>query len=322
MFPTLIEFGGTRVPTYLVALLTGFCLALWLGWRDAKNLGFKRQEYLDFGIWLLIFGIAGARLFHVLFDGLGQDYLALCLNPFELDGFSLPEGLCSTNLECIRGGGGPVCNPLDGLCYPARDCFRVFKFWSGGLVVYGGVIAAGLFAWWYARRSEINWQGVLDLGAWGIPLGIGFGRLGCFAAGCCYGKLCDLGLAVHFPVNSPAYRNHWERFQDALQAQWQSGIEGSLGVWPTQLMESFGAFAIFLFAYFWLRPRTLDQRLPKGSAFGISIALYAALRFVLEFLRADERGEFLSLSTSQWISLVAIGLALWMYKRVQKSAIS
>lgn len=321
MYPTLLEVGDFRIPTYLFALLLGFTLAARLGWLDAKKLGMSRAQYTDFTIWLLIIGVAGSRLMHVLFDGLLVDYVHLCLDPFQLVGQFPKDAICHGNLDCANAGRsiGSVCNPEDGRCYPMQDCFRIFKFWTGGLAVYGGLLACALFVWRYAKRHSLSARSLLDLGSYGIPLGIAIGRLGCFGSGCCYGALCELGLAVRFPVGSPAYKNHYENHYDQLQSAWQSGLESSLGVWPTQLMESALAFAIFLFVFFVLRPKREGGQLKHGELILSSVVLYAIARFSLEFFRADARGELWGLSTSQWIAISLVVLTSVLWKRLRSS---
>lgn len=88
----------------------------------------------------------------------------------------------------------------------------IFKIWNGGLVFYGGFILALVTAAWYVRKQHLNvWQ-IADVFAPSIALGQFFGRLGCFSAGCCYGKVCDLPWAVTFhdpnslaPTNIPLH---------------------------------------------------------------------------------------------------------------------
>lgn len=306
------------IPTYFVALMVGFILAARLGWKDAESAGFSSKQYGDFVIWLLIVGIAGGRLLHVLVDGFFMDYVYLCTDPFQLDGRWLPTNQpCSGNIDCFNAQQmgrdiGGICNPSDGMCYPEQDCFRWLKFWAGGLTVYGALLACALFAYLYARRHGFRIAKVLDLGGYGIPLGIAIGRLGCFAAGCCYGTVCDLSTGVRFPVGSPAYSDHFDHHYAELAAQWRQGIEASLPVWPTQLISSAYAFAIFAFVYFYLRPR----RRFDGELILAMGMMYAIARFLVEFLRADPRGAVFGLSTSQWIALVTLGACCLVYRRL------
>jgi phosphatidylglycerol:prolipoprotein diacylglycerol transferase len=103
----------------------------------------------------------------------------------------------------------------------------------------------------------------------------------------------DHPLAVSFPEWSPASEQQW---RDGLLA---APSLASLPVWPTQLMESLGSLLIAFIAIGVVQPRKRFH----GQVFAISFGLYAILRFGLEFLRADDRGIYAGLATSQWISL-------------------
>ena len=122
---------------------------------------------------------------------------------------------CTANLQCLaeqqRGQDiGAICSPENSLCYPEQDCLRWAKFWAGGLTVYGSVIACTLAAWIYAKRHAISPAKFMDMGGYGLFLGIALGRLGCLAAGCCYGDVCDSALGIVFPPGSSAYGHHLE----------------------------------------------------------------------------------------------------------------
>jgi phosphatidylglycerol:prolipoprotein diacylglycerol transferase len=140
----------------------------------------------------------------------------------------------------------------------------------------------------------------LDRAAMAVPLGLAVGRLGCFFAGCCFGAPTVSGLGVVFPPGS-----------DAAVAQAKVGLIASRALWsrpvhPTQLYESAGALALAALIAFVVRPR---QR-RDGDSFLVFCIGYAMLRFALEFLRADERGGVLGLSTSQHLSIVLVAVAL------------
>lgn len=169
--------------------------------------------------------------------------------------------------------------------YAARP-LDAFRLWDGGLVFYGGFALAVFAAVWYSRKQKLPLWKVADVSAPYIPLGHAFGRIGCFFAGCCYGR-----PSVRCGVVFPALGDHIPRL-------------------PTQLYEA--GFNLILFGVLlWLRPR----RHPAGWLFWLYIALYAAGRFVIEFFRGDEiRGTFWApwLHTSQALALLALGLALLM----------
>ena len=123
-------------------------------------------------------------------------------------------------------------------------------------------------AWWYARRHALAGWPTADVLAPGVVIGQAIGRLGCFAAGCCYGRPAEraLGGDLHRRLREPP-RGH---------ARWTSPLH------PTQLYESLACFLIF-FVLLWLAPRKRFH----GQVVLAYVALYAVARFVLEFFRGD-----------------------------------
>ncbi len=79
---------------------------------------------------------------------------------------------------------------------------ELFYIWQGGLEFYGGVVVAIPVIIVYLRRHKLPIRRTFDILAIGLMLGIGFGRLGCFMNGCCYGKPTDLSWGIRFPYNS------------------------------------------------------------------------------------------------------------------------
>lgn len=163
---------------------------------------------------------------------------------------------------------------------------------SEGFVVYGGIIAGVLAAILYCKKKKLIFLDYFDLTAPSIAMAQGFGRIGCFLAGCCYGRETELPIGVIFPEGALA----------------PAGIR----LLPTQLISSVGNFlimAILLTAY--------PRRKRKGDTGFLYMLLYGVGRFLIEFLRNDERGAVGGLSTSQFISLfiVAAGILLMCNKR-------
>jgi phosphatidylglycerol:prolipoprotein diacylglycerol transferase len=170
---------------------------------------------------------------------------------------------------------------------------------AGG-VFYGGFISAVIFGWWYMRVHEMPYWKVYDAYAPGIALGLGIGRLGCFAAGCDYGKPTESFLGVVF--TNPI-------------ANQVSGTPLGLRIHPTQLYESLACVVVFALLM-WLYPRKGFD----GQIFASYLALYAVARFALEFLRGDRDRGFLfgdAVSTSQFIAILAISVAAVMYWRLR-----
>lgn len=158
---------------------------------------------------------------------------------------------------------------------------------SEGFVVYGGISAGVAAAIVYCRIKKHVFLEYFDLLAPCIALAQGFGRMGCFLAGCCYGRETDSFLGVSFPEGSLA----------------PAGVK----LLPTQLFSSAGDFAvmgILLWHY--------GRRNRAGDTGFLYMLLYGVGRFFLEFLRNDERGNVGSLSTSQFISLFIVAAALFL----------
>jgi phosphatidylglycerol:prolipoprotein diacylglycerol transferase len=165
---------------------------------------------------------------------------------------------------------------------------------AGG-VFYGGFIAALLFAAWYIRLRHLPFWKVVDVYAPPISLGLGVGRIGCFAAGCDYGKPTASAWGVVF--NNP--------FSHEV-----SGVPLGIPLYPTQLFESLASLSIFAFLLWRYSRKSRD-----GEIFVLYLALYAVARFFIEFLRGDEDRGFVFhhlLSTSQFIAILAFATAVWM----------
>jgi phosphatidylglycerol:prolipoprotein diacylglycerol transferase len=180
-----------------------------------------------------------------------------------------------------------------------RELWSIFQ--SGG-VFYGGLIGGALVAWLYSRRHHLAGWSTADALAPGVVLGQAIGRLGCFAAGCCWGKPTSLPWAVTFTD---------------VYASRAVGTPMDTPLHPSQLYESAAAFLIFAFLL-WLLPRKRFQ----GQVALAYVALYSAVRLGLEFLRGDpERGSWFggALSTSQVISIVLLLAVAVLFPRVKRT---
>lgn len=184
----------------------------------------------------------------------------------------------------------------------AENPLDAFALWKGGLVFYGGLLAAVPVGIWYARKHSLPvWQ-TADIMAPSISIGHAFGRLGCFFAGCCYGAPCNGPLCVTFrdphslaPLGMPLF--------------------------PTQLAESSGELLIFC-TLLLLRPHKAFD----GQLFWLYGLLYAVLRFIIEIFRGDDiRGLYFGgiISTSQIIAIsmfILSGVMLWNLKKQHQTA--
>src|SRR5215218_5095592 len=163
---------------------------------------------------------------------------------------------------------------------------------SGG-VFYGGLLGAVLAGYFLMKRYKLPWWKTADACAPGIAIANFFGRQGCFAAGCCWGKPTSLPWGVKF-----------------TEAGHQiTGVPTDVYLHPTQLYESFAMLLVFLFLL-WLHKRKRFT----GQVILAYALCYSVIRFAIEFVRDDPRGDVFGLtsltglSTSQLISLV-IGIA-------------
>jgi phosphatidylglycerol---prolipoprotein diacylglyceryl transferase len=178
-----------------------------------------------------------------------------------------------------------------------RDIFSISTLQAGG-VFSGGLLAALAAAAWYVRRHHMPALGTCDAFAPGLALGHAIGRLGCFAAGCCYGKETHHFWAVTF--TNPL-------------ANQITGTPLNVPLEPTQLFEAAVELANFFFLMWLLRRRKFD-----GQVFGAFLFIYGVARFFLEFIRDDPgRGSVFggAMSGTQLIAIglvVAGGLIWWL----------
>jgi phosphatidylglycerol:prolipoprotein diacylglycerol transferase len=283
---TLPVIGKVEFPAYMTMLIIGLALATWLARREEDRAGKNGDRIVDMALVAVVFGVLGARLLSVLADGHFHDFVNLCTNPKLVPAIDAKVGICQTDAQC---GFSYLCNQETHSCYPPRDCLAALKFWQGGLAYYGGLLLAAPAGLWYAKKKQLGVARMADLCSPVIAFGLFFGRMGCFLNGCCYGKETDLPWGVDFPT-----------------------VPGHAHVHPTQLYEAIGCLGIFAFLYWVVRPRKRRH----GDVFAALLVLYGLLRFLLEFLRDDERGAFLGISTSQWIGipLVLWGVFWWLKK--------
>ena len=151
----------------------------------------------------------------------------------------------------------------------------IIKIWQGGLVFYGGFIVAIIYAFAYCRYKKIDIRKLADVFAPALALGHAFGRIGCFFSGCCYGKETQCFISIN-------------------------------NRYPTQIIEALGNLIIFFILH-----KLYKKSHKDGYIFLVYLIFYSILRFLIEFLRGDERGSFfLGLSPAQNISAVIFIIAV------------
>jgi phosphatidylglycerol---prolipoprotein diacylglyceryl transferase len=159
---------------------------------------------------------------------------------------------------------------------------------GSGFVIYGAIIGGGIAVFVYCKRKGWNVPKVFDLAIPSIPLAQGFGRIGCFLAGCCYGKETILRIGVEFK-NSPFA---------------PSGVN----LHPTQIYSSIFDFCLAFFLLWYDRKERKD-----GRIFSMYVIIYSIGRFFVEFLRNDPRGAVGALSTSQFISIFTLVFGIFFF---------
>ena len=179
------------------------------------------------------------------------------------------------------------------------EIFSLSTLQSAG-IFYGGFIAALVFAWFYMQRQGLPVLASSDLFAPGLALGHGIGRLGCFAAGCCWGKPTTLPWAVTF------------RNKDAT-----TGVPLNIPLHPAQLYEAF-AEAIICF----ILVRKLKGPHRDGQIIGLYLALYGVVRLLVEFVRMHDSSNPMGgpLTLEQWISLILALLGAALVIRAPRQA--
>lgn len=180
-----------------------------------------------------------------------------------------------------------------------REVFSLFR--SAG-VFYGGLVVATLTGLLLIRRYKLPVWATADLYAPGIALGHVIGRLGCFFAGCCWGKPTDLPWAITFTHPAAAIN---------------VGTPLNIPLHPTQLYEA-GAELIILGL---LLATERKWRYFEGRTFWLYMLLYAITRFIIEIYRGDPRGMIFDMSTSQFVSVLlvplSLGMLFWLSRRPQ-----
>ena len=323
------------------AIVSGFTLAIF----RAPSVGLTSDQVISLGFWMILVGIAGARIFYVIQKS--DDFLA--------NGASFGQLLLA-----------------------------VVDMTKGGLVVYGSLIGGMIAGVTYLKWNKLPLARTADLVAPGMALGLAIGRLGCLMNGCCYGGVCEAPLpSVTFPPGSPPYMaqldsgaligikatenldptssfrwiaeaveegsladeqgvqvgdefsisapdERYIRFEKktgsqslALLMNLESNRNGgaaappitvpvadlparSRAVYPTQIYSAINAFLLCLVLWLYWTVRKYD-----GEVFALMLILYSIGRFLMELIRIDEKGQLgTGLTISQLISVAIIILGI------------
>ncbi len=257
-----IKIFNRIISSYGLMAFVGCILAILLIlWRSRKD--YEKQQNV-----LYIFGLAGV----CTLIGAKLVYILTVLPYFMKD------------IKCL-------------FQYPAAF---INKYICGGMVFYGGLFGAVISFYISAKAFKLDICDYYDLLVPSISLFAGFGRIGCFLAGCCYGRPTDSWIGVRFPA-------------DALEAP--AGVP----LIPTQLIEACFDFILVVFFLGFIHPRKQLHCMELS----IYVILYAVFRFIIELFRGDSiRGRIGIFSTSQVISVFAVIIGIYFllckYKVVHK----
>ncbi len=282
MHPILIRIPGLNWPlhTYGVLIVTGFLVAMYVCHREAKRQGEMAEDVLDFAFWALLGGMIGARVVFILVNF--QQYF---VTQFWHPKYKIPS---------------------------------IFVVWEGGLVFYGAALGGFVAYWWFAKSRKLHMLKFADICVLGLPIAHVFGRLGCVAAGCCWGDamyhvdaagqiVSHIPFAAYFPEGSLAYSSLVQSEpQDVVHRMRE--LHTTMPLFPSQLAESFGEACVFLVLLV-----VRSRKWFHGQVLLTYFILYPILRSTLEMFRGDaERGYVIPgvLSTSQFISLLVAAIAL------------
>ena len=256
---------GIPVFGYGLMMFVGFSSASYLAARRVLKIGQPPEAIWDMMMWALVPGLIGARVIYLM--------------QYWNQVFANKQG--------------------------SELLLAPFALWDGGIVFYGSVIGGITGVIIYCRRRNINALAMFDVIAPSMFIGEGFGRIGCFLYGCCYGKACDLPWAVKFPPDSLTFEKL------APEGRIIENPLSTIPLHPTQLYSSFAAFTLAGILAWFFRRRPYD-----GAVLALGWILYPINRFVLEALRDDEPkrwGTPFTFSQLVSIGLLVSGVAAMYY---------
>lgn len=253
--------GSFAIHSYGVLAMIGFLSAILVARWRAAKVGISPDAITDICVWALVGGILGSRIAYVIQNA-------------------------SHYFDTSR---------------PDWSFLDFFKIWEGGLVFYGGFIGGAVVTLLLLRARRLKMLPVVEVLAPSLALGQGFGRIGCYMHGCCYGVPVRAGAwyGCVFPPKALPY--------DPGAAR---PIPPGTPLWPTEVVSALDLFCIFIILSLFFR-----HRRRAGEVTALYLILCAVERFIVEFYRGDTHapGE---LSQAQWISialfLVGLGLMAWL----------
>ncbi len=256
MLPFLNVFG-LELPMYGLMMMAGAFFSILFACLKARKRGMDPMDILLCAIFCFVVGLLGAKALFIITE--------------------IPH-----YIEHIRHAGFSLNWLMDEII-------------TAGIVFYGGLIGGVFGGWLYTRLFRLDFWKHADLMIPFLPLAHGFGRVGCFCAGCCYGRAATDADPEWLRSLAVVYTNAIGAPNDGVPR------------YPVQLFE---ALFLILILFPILQVYSRKERRP-GMIVGLYFIVYGLFRFMNEYLRADEiRGIFAGVSTSQWISLTLVPLGI------------
>jgi len=254
MYPFISLFNKIEIPVYGIVFVVAFFLAILIAIKYAPSMGLSKMDTLFGAVYAGIGILIGSKILYFITK-----------LPFIIKHFD-------NYMKYLKH------YPIDALNYA-----------FGGLVFYGGLIGALLFILIYCRQFKLSFLTYMDVFAPLIPFVHGFGRIGCFLSGCCYGIEYNGIFSIQYPYNALIPElNEVQRF-------------------PVQLLEALLNFLVAAILFLLMK----IKKMKPGQLLGIYLLYYTFARYFLEMLRGDIiRGKVGSFSTSQLISILLLPLAI------------
>ncbi|MFP3154396.1 prolipoprotein diacylglyceryl transferase [Lachnospiraceae bacterium ZAX-1] len=252
MLPFISVFGR-EISMYAICIIVGIVAGICVAFWRTEIYGYKKEDVLFASIYGVFFAIVGGKILYLF-----------TILPFIMKNFQLIISSIH-NIQILM---------------------------VGGFVFYGGLLGAFVGIFIYTKQYKLDTGKMIEIMAPSFPLIHAFGRVGCFCAGCCYGKPFHDPIGLYFTKSQIAPHD--------------------VSLFPIQLLEALCNLLLFAIMAILFRKKET-----KGQAIAVYLCSYAILRFGLEFMRYDmERGFLLGFSTSQWISvLVLLAFAFRCHKR-------
>jgi phosphatidylglycerol---prolipoprotein diacylglyceryl transferase len=241
--PLLVSFGPFHIYWYGLFVVLGILAALTVSLKLAKKFGLSSNKVFDLAFWMIIAGIVGARLYHVL----------------------------------LEWG------------YYSQDYWNILKVWQGGLAIHGGLIGGLLVLIYFCWKEKVNFWLMAAIFAPGIALGQAIGRWGNYFNQELFGKPTALPWGIPIDIMSRPVR--------FLSAEFFH---------PTFLYESLGDLAIFFILIFIIGKFIQKKWTNYKIIFLVYLIAYSALRFFVEFLRADTTAYVYGYRWPQIFSLLIV----------------